>query len=180
MARTFQASTLFTGISALDNVFTGYHMAYKTNMLKRLFRTPSALREEKALRRRALGLLEFMALSSSRDKLAGSLPHGHQKALGICMALATSPKLLLLDEPMTGMNTVEAQAMSALIRRIRDTGVTIIVVEHNMKAIMSLCDRLIVLSYGRKIAEGPPREICQNQEVIEAYLGRAGNDVHAA
>ena len=180
MARTFQASTLFMGISVLENVFTGYHMSYRTSMWKRLFRTPSALREEKALRQNALEVLDFMGLSSSVDKVAANLPHGHQKVLGVCMALATSPKLLLLDEPMTGMNPNETETMVGLIRKIRDKGLTIIVVEHNMKAVMDLCDRLVVLNYGRKIAEGPPDAVREDREVIEAYLGHKGNRVHAA
>jgi branched-chain amino acid transport system ATP-binding protein len=180
MARTFQASTLFMGISALENVFTGYHMSYRTNVWKRLLRTRSALAEEKALRRGALEILDFMGLSSSKDKTAANLPHGHQKVLGVCMALATSPKLLLLDEPMTGMNASETEAMIGLIRKIRDRGVTIIVVEHNMKAVMNLCERIVVLNYGRKIAEGPPDRIRENREVIEAYLGHSGNGGHAA
>ena len=180
MARTFQASTLFMGISVLENVFTGYHMSYKTSMWKRLFRTPAALKEEKALKQKALEVLDFMGLSSSKDKTAANLPHGHQKVLGVCMALATSPKLLLLDEPMTGMNARETETMIGLIRKIRDKGVTIIVVEHNMKAVMNLCDRIVVLNYGRKIAEGSPDRIRENTEVIEAYLGHSGNGAHAA
>jgi branched-chain amino acid transport system ATP-binding protein len=174
MGRTFQASTLFMGISVLDNVFTGYHMSYATSVWGRLLRTPSALREERLFREKAVEILDFMGLAPLKEKTAASLPHGHQKVLGVCMALATNPKLLLLDEPMTGMNATETDTMTELIRKIRGRGATIVVVEHNMKAVMNLCDRIVVLNYGRKIAEGSPDEIRGNREVIEAYLGDAG------
>lgn len=172
ITRTFQASTLFMEISALDNVFTGYHVSYKTRIWRRLLRMPSGLEEEEELRQKATEILNFMGLESLRDELAANLPHGHQRILGVCMALATHPKLLLLDEPMTGMNAVETQNMINLIRQIRERGMTIVLVEHDMKAVMSLCDRITVLNYGRKIAEGLPQEIRENEEVIEAYLGR--------
>lgn len=174
ISRTFQASTLFMKISVLDNVFTGYHMSYKTSIWKRLLRRPSALNEEEMLRQRAMEMLEFMGLVSLKDELAANLPHGHQRILGVCMALATNPKLLLLDEPVTGMSLEETQTMIDLIRQIRDRGVTIVVVEHDMKAVMNLCDRIAVLNYGRKIAEGLPEEIRENKEVVEAYLGKEG------
>jgi len=174
ISRTFQASTLFMKISVLDNVFTGYHMSYKTSIWKRLLRMPSALNEEEMLRQRAMEILGFMGLESLKDELAANLPHGHQRILGVCMALATNPKLLLLDEPVTGMNREETQTMVDLIRQIRDRGVTIVVVEHDMRAVMNLCDRIVVLSYGRKIAEGLPEEIRDNKEVVEAYLGKEG------
>ena len=157
MSRVFQASVLFAKISVLDNVFTGYHMSYRTSVWKRLLRTQSAVREEEALRQRALATLEFMGLGALKDEIAGDLSHGHQRALGVCLALATNPKLLLLDEPVTGMNPVETETMVGLIRRIRDRGITVIIIEHDMKAVMSLCDRLVVLNYGRKIAEVSPR-----------------------
>ena len=174
ISRTFQASTLFMKISVLDNVLTGYHMSYKTSIWKRLLRMPSALNEEEMLRQRAMEILGFMGLESLKDELAANLPHGHQRILAVCMALATNPKLLLLDEPVTGMNPEETQTMIDLIRQIRDRGVTIVVVEHNMRVIMNLCDRIAVLSYGRKIAEGLPEEIRDNKEVVEAYLGKEG------
>jgi branched-chain amino acid transport system ATP-binding protein len=171
ISRTFQTSTLFMSLTVLENVFIGCHMRYKTNIWKRLFRMPSAVKEEDTLRERAKEILKFMGLESIRNEIAKNLPHGHQKILSVCMALATRPKLLLLDEPVTGMNPTEMQTMIDLIRRIRDSGITIAIVEHNMKTVVNLCDRLIVLNYGQKIAEGRPLEILENEEVIEAYLG---------
>lgn len=171
ISRTFQAATLFTALSVLDNVFIGCHLRYQTGIWKRLFRTPSALAEEAQLKKNALEILDFMGLTPIKNELAGNLPHGHQKVLSVCMALAVRPKLLLLDEPVTGMNATEIGTMIGLVKRIRDSGVTIAVVEHNMKAIVGLCDRLVVLNYGQKIAEGPPQEILKKDEVVEAYLG---------
>lgn len=172
ISRTFQASTLFMKISVLDNVFTGYHMSYRTGVWKRLLRTPAARKEEATLRQKAMEILEFMGLASLKDEMAMNLPHGHQRVLGVCMAMATNPTVLLLDEPVTGMNPGETQTMISLIRQIRDRGITIVLVEHDMKAVMDLCDRIAVLNYGQKITEGLPEEIRENKEVIEAYLGK--------
>lgn len=180
IGRTFQASTLFNKISVLDNVFTGFHMSYETRVWKRLLRTPAARNEEAVLRQEALEILEFVGLESLKDELAMNLSHGHQKMLDVCLALATKPRLLLLDEPVAGMNPSETETMMDLIRQIRERGVTIVVIEHDMKVVMSICDRIAVLNYGKKIAQGIPDEIQCNDEVIEAYLGTSEDEFDVA
>jgi len=172
ICRSFQSTTLFMDLSVLDNVFTGFHMSYRTPFWKRWLRTPAALAEEENLRGQALEILGFMGLDGQSDEPAKNLPHGHQMILSVCIALATRPKLLLLDEPVTGMNPEEIETMIGLIRRIRERGVTIALVEHNVRTVMNLCDRVMVLNHGVKIAEGLPEQIRENDRVIEAYLGR--------
>ena len=157
--------------TVFENVFTGFYMSHKKPGWKALFHTSDVREEEKTIRAKAMEIIDYMGLASVREEMAGALPHGLQRALGVSIALATNPRLLLLDEPMAGMNPSETAHMVYLIKQLRDKGITLIVVEHDMKAIMSLCDRIAVLNYGRKIAEGPPNDIKTNQEVIEAYLG---------
>jgi len=171
IGRTFQQSVLFMHSTVFDNVFTGFHMRYSTGVLQQFFHTHAVRNEEKVLRQKAIAILEFMRLAKLKEELAENLPHGHQRILSICIALASNPKLLLLDEPFTGMNPEETRNAIVLVRQLRENGVTVVIVEHDMKAVMSLCDRIVVLNHGKKIAQGLPEEIRENKQVIEAYLG---------
>jgi branched-chain amino acid transport system ATP-binding protein len=171
IGRAFQEATLFMKLSVLENVLSGFHLYYRQGIWKSFLHTPAARSEENLVKTKVLEILQFMGLSAVKDQLALNLPHGHQKILGVCIALATQPTLLLLDEPLTGMHPEETEEMIRVIRQIRDRGVTIILVEHNIDAVMRLCDRIVVLNQGRKIAEGLPQEIRNHKEVIEAYLG---------
>ena len=168
LVRTFQLTTLFLDMSVLTNVLLGLHLSSRRGFGRVLLSLRSFPRDEIT---RTREVLEFTGLAPYADELAKNLPHGHQRTLGIAMALAARPQLLLLDEPVTGMNFEESQRVMDLVKTIRDRGTTVLLVEHNMKAVMGTCERIVVLNFGEKLTEGTPNEVGSNRDVIEAYLG---------
>ena len=171
IARTFQTIRLFNNLTALENVMAGLHHLTEAGVLGALLRPASQRQEEAHIVAEAEQHLAFMGLQEYRDELAKNLPYGHQRRLEIARALAAEPSLLILDEPAAGLNEQETLELMALIRQIRDSGITILLIEHDMKVVMGICERIVVLDYGKKIAEGTPTEMQHNSRVIEAYLG---------
>jgi branched-chain amino acid transport system ATP-binding protein len=170
IGRTFQLNPLFADFTVMENVVASFHLRPKSSWLDTYFNTATYRRNEAYILEQSLEILKLVGLERVKDELAKNLPHGYQKMLGIARALATKPKLLLLDEPIAGMNPEEIDFTLTNIRRTQQQGVTFLIVEHNMQ-ILDLCNRVVVISFGRKLCEGLPQEVRQNKEVIQAYFG---------
>ena len=175
IARTFQNIRLFAEMTVLENVMVGRHVRTKSGLLGAVFRPPAFKREEREIADRAMELLEYVGIAKYADYKWRTLSYGDQRRLEIARALATDPKLIALDEPAAGMNATEKVQLRELIDRIRNDQRTVLLIEHDVKLVMGLCDRVTVLDYGKQLAQGTPAEIQKNEKVIEAYLGTGGH-----
>ncbi len=175
IVRTFQADNIYPDFTVLQNIMLACHLKPHVSFWETVFKTAGGRRKEETILKRSNEILEFIGMKNMAGLPAGSLAHGHKRTLGIAIALAAEPKLLLLDEPLSGMNAAEVDETIKLIRNLWQKGLTILLIEHNMRAAMSLCQRIVVLNFGKKIAEGTPDEIKVNREVIQAYLGTGEN-----
>jgi len=179
LTRTFQATILYSQATVMENVLRGSHLTRETGFFSQLFHTKKAHDAKIKSLEKSLQYLDFLSLGHVRDQKANNLPYGYQKSLGVALALATEPDLLMLDEPAAGLNMDEAVDMKEKIEKINERGVTLIVVDHNMRFIMSLCHRIVVLNYGEKISEGDPKTIQKDEKVLEAYLGGGHLEIHS-
>lgn len=172
IVRTFQLNLLFNSFSVVDNVCLAFHLHRTKGPLSAFLNTRASRREEQALLNKAMQILEFVGMLDRKEQLAAELSYGWQKTLTLAIGVAADPALLLLDEPLTGISPSRVDAIAALIKMANKRGVTVCMIEHNVRLIMDLCNRIVALNFGEKIADGPPEEVAHNEDVVEAYLGK--------